>query len=217
MPKTSDVKSKPHHPLIVAMRSKDWEVRMEAAERAREFPPSIQRRVLTMGCGDTSELVRITAIEAIERLADRKFRPALLAALSDRNVLVRTYAASGLVPICTRDDIAVLERHLPGSRSTFRVALLWALCALGQSSRIEPLLKVIAETSDYHDVCIGARLIVELKLTDETKALVIETLRKVRARFDAVAVDEAVADALSRIRKSSRSEKRRLAKSKRRK
>lgn len=194
--------------LMKDMQSTDWELRMQAVETSSELPASMQRRVLALGCGDPSEVVRISAIEAIERLADRKFRVALLAALSDRSVLVRTYAVIGLVPICTRDDAALLERHLPGSRSTFRVALLWALFALGQPARMSALLKVLAATSDYHDVCMGASLISDLKLTNEVTDLVVDTLQTVRRRFNAVAVDEAVTDALARIQTVSKGGKR---------
>lgn len=187
------------------MASTDWEVRLRAVEQARKLPRPNQRRLLTMACGDVSELVRIAAIEEMERLADATFRPALLMALSDRHLLVRAHAVISLVPLCTKDDISILQRHLARSRSVFRVTLLWALSSLGQAAHTEALLETMEKTRSYHEACMGARLVSTLKLDADTKSRVIAVLQSARDRFRSAAVDDAVTLALKRLERKKAS------------
>lgn len=176
----------------IAERSASWEQRVRRVTQSSRLSSVARKLVLMDAVGDTEPLVRIAAIEAFRGSRVPWSRPVLLAALSDKNNLVRTYAAIEISDISALRDTVVLSRHLMIARSTFRVALLAALTKVDQSLYFPKLLGYIARTSNYRDVCMAARLLRSSELSAQARNRARAALLSARRRFKSRAVNDAV-------------------------
>ena len=132
-------------PLVGALASSDWIVRMHAAKAlGRLHHPAALPKLLPL-LQDSVKAVREEATATLVSFGDQAV-PMLLQALADRAWLVRLHAVEALGRLRARDAVVPLVRILLHDRdAAVRADAAEALGEIGDPAAVDPLLAVLSD------------------------------------------------------------------------
>jgi HEAT repeat protein len=162
------------------LKDKSEEVRRDAAEcvgalrKGGKFPHKGLRTLLQ----DKSALVRAEAVDSIALIQDRGALPSIARLLSDKDPIVRAYAAGTIGQLGGSAYLNKIYSTLSKETDDLaRVGMLEGLYLLGEDSVLPQLLGLL-ESADYHVRCSVANALEFLPLQASDTALAVAALAK---------------------------------------
>jgi len=182
----------------------DWETRLYALTGVKASSASKRIHALIQGMGDPEELVRVAAINEIERFKIDRLHALLLSSLSDRSALVRLHAGFALIAVIGRSDEKGILLHLAKSRSSQRIVLQGALLARGHANALSEILNSAIKTNNQYEVIIAARTIVaaRARLPKKERKQVVNVFSNIRKSLRSRAVEDSFRELKNLVRPS---------------
>jgi len=144
-------------PLIKQLADKEWQVRFYAAEALGKIgDKSAAKPLANLLLSDPSETVRLTAIEALDKLDAKTESRAVLEAFSDKAPKIRCYAIELSSSWMVKEAVGPISSMLKTDRSNkVRASCAYALGAYDDYTAIPALIGALSD--DYKDVRIYAQ------------------------------------------------------------
>lgn len=170
------------------------EVRFRVAEKLHGVESKAAREALAWLVVDPDDLVRVQAVESIGsvRCSTQDLR-LLLAAVNDRNDLVRAYAVDAIRGGGSRQFRAHLRRFWDRRNTHFQISLGAAELAFGGRTGLRKVLEGL-RARDHQIACYAANILTDLQLN---RAQLVRTIHLLRAA-NKVERRRSVREALSR-------------------
>jgi len=144
-------------PLIKQLADKEWQVRFYAAEALGKIgDKSAAKPLANLLLSDSSETVRLTAIEALDKLDAKTEYKAVLEAFSDKAPKIRSYAIELSSSWMVKEAVGPISSMLKTDRSNkVRASCAYALGIYDDYTAIPALIGALSD--DYKDVRIYAQ------------------------------------------------------------
>lgn len=183
--------------LSQALTDRNSEVRFRAVERLGEL--KIQAALLPLLehlRQDRSPLVRLAAAESLGCLRSKKALQGLVSALTDKDELVRGYAAEAIARIGDRTCAPILRRSLRKEQHpAARVRLYAAGYRLGDVTMLTKLMNMLHHRS-YRVRCAAVNLLVGSIKRTTVKRKIIQLFQEQLAKEPTIAVRSSLKRAL---------------------
>lgn len=142
--------------LIKLLKDKEWEVRFYAAEALGSIGDvQASKPLANLLLEDSNQKVRLTAIEALDKVGEKGEYRAVIKALSDSDPEIRGYAAELLAGWNISDSLPVIIRMLKEDRSNITRASCAHALGVDKDIGSVPAL-IMALEDDYKEVRIYA-------------------------------------------------------------
>jgi HEAT repeat protein len=166
--------------VVSLLRDKSDEVRYDAAECVgllRKGTGTVYKD-LRLLLSSRNALVRTQALESLALIGDKGALPKIARLLSDRDPIVRSFAATAIADMKGAAYAGHIDRALRNEKQEpARVGLLEAAFCFGRRKTINQLLGLLG-SRDYHVRCSTANALEFLPLNRSERTRAVDALRK---------------------------------------